>query len=125
VPLSVHQVIDDKRTIGLREKFAETDGARRCVASVKVARAFFKLVILNRRALREMATQLLALGYILARLVSQNWFAEKFRQRLCELWLVYLQRSSSLREQAEAPRVWLASASTPGTGAIARLRFEM
>jgi hypothetical protein len=58
LPLSVHQVIDDERTIGLREKLAEADGARRCVANVKVPRTFFKLVILNRRALREMAAQL-------------------------------------------------------------------
>src|SRR4029077_5970769 len=88
LPLSIHEVIDDERTIGLGEKFAKADGARRSVASLEVARALFKWIILNLSALREMAAQLrdafavahkfnfgqsklLALSQILARFVSQ------------------------------------------------------
>ena len=58
LPLSVHKVIDDERAIGLGEEFAETDGAHRRVTGVKVARTLFKLIVLNRSALREMAAQL-------------------------------------------------------------------
>src|SRR5256885_382863 len=58
LPLSVHQVIDDERAIRLGEKFAKTDGAHGRVTNVEVARALFKLIVLNRSALREMAAQL-------------------------------------------------------------------
>jgi hypothetical protein len=56
--LSEHEVIDDERPIGLGEEFAETDGAHGLVTGVKIARTFFKMIILNRSALREMSAQL-------------------------------------------------------------------
>ena len=43
--------------IGLAEKFAETDGAHGRITGVEVARALFKLIVLNRSALREIAAQ--------------------------------------------------------------------
>jgi hypothetical protein len=58
LPLSIHEVIDDKRAIGISEEFAEADGASGCVTSTEVARAFFKLIVLNRSALRKVAAQL-------------------------------------------------------------------
>src|SRR5215469_18789284 len=87
LPLSIHQVIDDERAIRPGEEFAETDSAQRRVSSVEVARALFKLIVLNRSALRELPTQLsdplalahefnfckakfLTLGQILGRLIS-------------------------------------------------------
>src|SRR5438552_3758261 len=85
--LSVHQMIDDQRTIGLSEKFAEADGARRRVTSREVAWPLFKRIVLNRSALREVAAhlgdafalaheldfgeaKLLALGQIVGRFVG-------------------------------------------------------
>ena len=58
LPFSVHEVIDDERAIGLGEEFAEADGARGRILGVQVARTLFKLIVLNRSALREMAAQL-------------------------------------------------------------------
>jgi hypothetical protein len=51
-------MVNDERAIGLGEKFAETDGARGRVTSVEVARALFKLIVLNRGPLREVAAHL-------------------------------------------------------------------
>jgi hypothetical protein len=51
-------MIDDERAIGLSKKFAEADGARGRVTSIEVARPLFKLIVLNRRALREIPTHL-------------------------------------------------------------------
>jgi hypothetical protein len=51
-------VIDDQRPIGIGEKLAEADGAHGSITSVEVARPLFKLIILDRSALREMASQL-------------------------------------------------------------------
>jgi hypothetical protein len=56
--LTVHEVIDDEGAIGLGEEFAEADGVQGRVTSVEIARAFFKLIILNSGALRKMAAQL-------------------------------------------------------------------
>ncbi len=58
LPFSVHQVIDDERAIGLGEEFAEPDDAHGCITSIEVARSLFKRIVLDRSALREMATQL-------------------------------------------------------------------
>jgi hypothetical protein len=44
--------------IGFGEEFAEADGVHGRVTSVEIARAFFKLIVLNRSALRKMAAQL-------------------------------------------------------------------
>ena len=57
LPLPVHEVIDDEGAIGFGEKFAETNGAQRCVTSGEIARTFFKLIILNGSALGKMAAQ--------------------------------------------------------------------
>ena len=51
-------MIDYERAIRLREEFAKTDGANGRVNTVEVTRALFKLIVLNKSALREMATQL-------------------------------------------------------------------
>jgi hypothetical protein len=51
-------VIDDEGAIGFGEEFAEADGVQGRVTNVEIARAFFKLIILNRSALRKMAAQL-------------------------------------------------------------------
>ena len=58
LPLSIHQMIDDKRAIRLGEEFAETDRAYRRVAGFEVARALVKLIVLNQSALWELPTQL-------------------------------------------------------------------
>src|ERR1700738_3419649 len=58
LPLPVHEVIDDEGAIRFRKEFAETDGVQGRVTNVEIARAFFKLIILNRSALRKMAAQL-------------------------------------------------------------------
>src|SRR6202044_1832037 len=52
--LSVHEVIDDEGAIGIGEKFAEADDVQGSVTYVEIARDFFKLIILNRSALRKM-----------------------------------------------------------------------
>jgi hypothetical protein len=46
-------VIDDEGAIGPGEEFAEAHGVLGRVTSVEIARAFFKLIILNRSALRR------------------------------------------------------------------------
>src|SRR5438874_3468074 len=58
LPLSVHEVIDDERAIRPGEELGEADGAQGRVTTVQVVRPLFKLIILNRSALREMAAQL-------------------------------------------------------------------
>jgi hypothetical protein len=56
--LSIHEVIDDERAIGLGEEFAETRGAHGRIASAELAGALFKRIVLNRSALWEMAAQI-------------------------------------------------------------------
>src|SRR5438876_10101469 len=58
LPFSEHEVIDDERAIGLGEEFVEADGAHWHITSVEVTWTLFKLIVLNRSALREMAAQL-------------------------------------------------------------------
>ncbi len=86
--LPVHEVIDHQRAIGPGEEFAEAHGAHGPITGGEVARALLKLVVLNGRALRQMAAQLghafalahqldfseaklLALGKVLGRFISQ------------------------------------------------------
>ena len=61
--LSILQVIDDERAIGLREEFAEMCGAHRnnvlgLLGRPEVARALCKRIVLDRSALGKMAPQL-------------------------------------------------------------------
>jgi hypothetical protein len=82
-----HEVIDNERAIRFGEEIAQTDGVRRRIASLKVARALFKLIILNHSTFRKIAThlsdafavthqldfgeaQLFALGQVLSRFVG-------------------------------------------------------
>ena len=58
LPFSEHEVIDDQRAIGLGEEFAEADGAHGRIPGVEVTRTLFKLIVLNRSALRKIAAQL-------------------------------------------------------------------
>src|ERR1700677_3139807 len=57
LPFSVHEVIDDERSIRFGKEFAEADRVHG-VSGVELARPFFKLIIRNRSALRKMAAQL-------------------------------------------------------------------
>ena len=52
-----HEVIDNEGAIGLGEEFAQPDGAHRLIARIEVARTFFKLVVLDGSALRQMAAR--------------------------------------------------------------------
>jgi hypothetical protein len=58
LPLSIHQVIDDERAVGLGEKYAEMCGAHGRVTGVEVAGALLKRIVLNWSALGKIAAQL-------------------------------------------------------------------
>ena len=86
--LSEHKVIDNERSIGLGEEFAQSDAAHWRITSLEVARTLLKLIVLKRSAVRKMPphlshaftlahefdfseAKLFALGKIFGRFVGQ------------------------------------------------------